>query len=565
MKLSLRNAGQNVKVSMKCKIRTSVTSDKVLSLCIVFGVQSALPLATATTPPMMMVNYYLALEAKDWEDIWYKDEGGRDKCMLVEVSLRRVDDSPVYNLRVPLKMTLQYDEMKAITVQNQDILRILGPPRQFIDGDSGKALVRFRVEDVSKNHQGQDFRLEIAADPTKFGDVAPISTPSVSVRSKRNKRQRSGVGAQSSDQQSATSGVDTEFGQPSRSAPYTSRHLSSTNREVPPPSTYRHNSPAAPMSQRATTSLAGVPDLTKLRDAMQGVIRWTDEVVNGLYPLQWQVIGYAPFPDGTIDYNHPYHSMPDPNPCISRVLSMYSSKTREDLRTLMNAVEQTLASSPSASRPDRLSQGVLRQTSEENRLGHSSLHESSNPRASAPRAFGQHAMEAAFPAAVARPPLPPQHSRGGGDHLPSLPIPASQLFKPGGVRAQDFEQSSEEIQSQVAYVLAKQYKSLMTGERLGFPAFNMSRDILGFYQESNTKVGMERFVPIHRLAPEFGPMERDQARHILSECIESKSDAVYFIKDFNSVTSLVDNALVYEWTKSYSGGGTARLESPAFS
>jgi len=57
---------------------------------------------------------------------------------------------------------------------------------------------------------------------------------------------------------------------------------------------------------------------------MQSVIRWTDEVVNGLYPLQWQVIGYAPFPDGTIDYNHPYHSMPNPNPCISRVLSMYS-------------------------------------------------------------------------------------------------------------------------------------------------------------------------------------------------------------------------------------------------
>ena len=55
-------------------------------------------------------------------------------------------------------------------------------------------------------------------------------------------------------------------------------------------------------------AMAGVSDVQALRAAMRGVIRWTEEVVNGLFPLKWQVIGYAQFPDGTVDYNRPYHS-----------------------------------------------------------------------------------------------------------------------------------------------------------------------------------------------------------------------------------------------------------------
>jgi len=559
MKISLRNAGQSVKIPITCKIRASVTSDKTLSLCIVFGAQATVPLATTTTSPMLMVNYYLSIEAQDWEDVWYKDEGGRDKCMLAEVSLRRVDDSPVYNLRVPLRMTLRYDDPISLTVQNQDILRVLGPPRQFIDGDTGKALVRFRVEDVSKNHQGQDFKLEVSADTSKFGDVAPVCTPSVSVRSKRNKRQRSSI--QTSDQQSTASATETDFAPSRPGAPFTSRQLSASRDPPQSSGTFRHTSPSA--SQRGSGSLTGVSDLTKLRDAMQGVIRWTDEVVNGLYPLQWQVIGYAPFPDGTIDYNHPYHSMPNPNPCISRVLSMYSSQTREDLRTLMNAVEQTLATNPMSGvggRDDRIPHSALRPSTEDSRVVLQTQLQDTHSRSAGRSGFRDHLTDSF---AISRQQSLTQHIHTSGS-LPSISGLNTQLYKTDS-RQSEFDQSLEEVQSQVAYVLAKQYKSLLTGERLGFPAFNIAREILGFYQESNTKVGMERFVPINRLAAEFGPVERDQASHILTECIESKSDAVYFIKDFDSVTSLVDHALVYEWSKSYSTSGPSRLEPPSFS
>jgi hypothetical protein len=72
---------------------------------------------------------------------------------------------------------------------------------------------------------------------------------------------------------------------------------------------------------------------------MKGIFQWVDEVVNGLYPLQWYVIGYARHPDGSPDYAHPYHNMPNPNKCISRVLAMYSAETRDHLRTILNAIE----------------------------------------------------------------------------------------------------------------------------------------------------------------------------------------------------------------------------------
>ena len=283
-----------------------------MTVCIGFSLESEnIHVNHAYTEPVQLVNYKLSIEPKDWEDVWYKDEGGRDKCMQAEVTLQRADGSPVYGLRVPLILVLRYADVLSTQVRNQDILKILGHPKQFIDPDTGNALVRFRVEDVSKNHQGQDFKLEISTDPTRFADVAPVSTPSVSVRSKRNKRQRF-----STDPVPASPALE-DVGQ-SR-LPYPPH--AATPYGVDP----QRLSGQVPYSYRPSYSPHDLPDTTetaRLQESLQGVIRWTDEVVNGLYPLQWKIIGYAPFPDGTVDYNHPYYSMPNPNACISKLLSM---------------------------------------------------------------------------------------------------------------------------------------------------------------------------------------------------------------------------------------------------
>ena len=105
------------------------------------------------------------------------------------------------------------------------------------------------------------------------------------------------------------------------------------------------------------------------------------------------------------------------------------------------------------------------------------------------------------------------------------------------------------LESEVAYVLAKEYKALRTGERLGFPAYNASKEILGFYRESNGKVGVGSFHPLSRHRDDFGPLQVLQANEILENAISKKSEAVHALKDWGSMANLLDHALVYDWSK----------------
>lgn len=108
----------------------------------------------------------------------------------------------------------------------------------------------------------------------------------------------------------------------------------------------------------------------------------------------------------------------------------------------------------------------------------------------------------------------------------------------------------ESRESEVEYVLAKQYKALRTGERLGFPAYSADKEILGFYREASGKVGVGQFSAISRHRNDFGPLEIMQATEILDDAIAKKSRAVHALKDWGgSVANLLDHALVYDWSK----------------
>jgi len=156
------------------------------------GIETGKMLASVSTKGFQVVKFKLVIEEGEWEDLWYKDEGGRDKCMHVVVGLYDNKRSLVHNRRIPLLLTLLYDTAVDYhsKVTKQDILQVLGSPRQFIDPDNARATIRFRIEDVSKNHQGQNFRVNISADSTNIACIAPVQTRSVSIRSKRNKCQR---------------------------------------------------------------------------------------------------------------------------------------------------------------------------------------------------------------------------------------------------------------------------------------------------------------------------------------------------------------------------------------
>ena len=135
------------------------------------------------------------------------------------------------------------------------------------------------------------------------------------------------------------------------------------------------------------------------------------------------------------------------------------------------------------------------------------------------------------------PPQPPQHQQASNH-------PGMQMHP---------DVLNDSVESEVAYVLAKQYKAARTGERLGFPAYSANKEILGFYREANGKVGVGSFHPLSRHRNDFGPLEVLQANEILERAIAKKSDAVHALKDWGTMANLLDHALVYDWSKDISG------------
>jgi len=568
---SSQRVKRSIKFRMKVGVMMHLRSDRKALYCIRLfpQVQHGSPLRGVEpifTTGFQLVNSKLEITTEDdeWPQCWYKDEGGREKGITVTAGLYDKDHGLVTGRRVPLKLTLLYDnDNRPIKVMRQSFLKLLGTTRPQIDPTTGTTTIKFRIDDVSKNHQGQGFCVEVAPDANAKGatkDIGPGTTPPVSVRSKRNKRQRT------------SSGVRSENMSPSREMMQTASH-----------------NMAAPFDMPDSTreGLAGVDDVVRLKDAMGGLVQWTREVVNGLYPLQWQLLGYEREPDGSVDYNRPYYSMPNPNATISRILNMYSESTRENIRVVMTAVEQTRRTGEGDVPDLDLGQPSTTDSPYQNAGRYASpfVH----PDGHVMQQTAQH-MAYAHPqqpftqehyAAVAKPAeaiaaqfhgsdlgtmqRAPMASPQIGGQVPHF-MPSAPQVRELGVARMDtgrreprsdphFADTTRE--GEVEYVLAKQYKAMRTGERLGFPAYSSLKEILGFYRESSVKVGVGRFVPISLHRDEFGPREKMQATRILEEAMVKTRDAVYELNKWGTISNLLDHALVFDWSKDVPNAATA--------
>ena len=554
------------------RIQSPVGADKPIQYCVriarkeVNGDNLFAALSPVLTRPVVVVSARLKVEASGWEPVFFKDEGGREKCMSVEVSLVDKNGEVIRGRRIPLKFTLLYDNDKSLRVMRQEILKVFGPPRQYVNPQTGSMTAQFRIEDVSKNHQGMGFKVEFSPDTSKAtADIAPAFSPQVSIRSKRNKRQRP---SQSGHGRSSSHGSE-------------SFQQSLGTASVP---TYQSQQPLSrdamgqQLSLRQQPLLSGAADFMALRAAMRGVIRWTEEVVNGLYPLKWEIIGYAQFPDGSPDYSRPYHSMPNPNECISKVLSMYSDETREHLRTLLETVESSTR--PKTSRPtegDASAPGAA--ISNEVMQPHTFPYGPQNsgpyppffPGPSQPELEQEGASPNRHWPGQGHTPFgypthnhgyPPQHGNG---YPAQVPHPSRQpQMHQGQVpsaavlpRAPPVKEAAhkEATKEDVEYIFAKQYKSLRTGEKIGFPCYDRSKAVIGFIRESSMKVGVGQFTPISNHRSEFGPTEIEHARRILEDAIAQKSPALHAKEVWGTVESLIDHALVYEWSKDAGNDG----------
>lgn len=507
--------------------------------------------ATAISSKILVVKYKILVSPSvDWSNVWYKDEGGRDKCMEVMAGVYDHQRALLYDA-VPLLLTLCYCSSNKryappIPVTNQDILRILGPKSNelSIDKTTGTIKIKFRVEDVSKNHQGQDFCVQLTVADSREGSrrIAPGLTPPITIRSKRNKR-----------------------GRPSTSTPVSTTGVYSEHK-------IQHSVTSA--DQSGLTQVCDSPDAMQLRDAVRGVAQWVDDVVSGLYSLQWQVVGYSRDANGNQDYSRPYHNMQNPNALIARVLTMYNESICDQLHLLQQAVgaqapqplsslryyPETVASLPPSFDPryGMMPPGYVLPPLRDNYIGGSGFSApyqqgyyssqdreqmmvtSSSSRANPERESQRTTLAVARRSHETSKPSPIRKTDGGRtatvasfEQLPSNDVVVHDASPDDGTR-----------ESEVEYILAKQFKSIRTGERLGFPAYSVNKELLGFYQTPSNKVGPGVFVPLSE--SDFGPAERLHARKILEQADE---ESVHSLKEWGSVLNMLNRALVYEWSQ----------------
>lgn len=141
----------------------------------------------------MSVRYQLTIQPdvdNPVPEVWYKDEGGKENRIDLKINLIGPNGDLVLNHPVPLKLTLTYASGEHVI--NQDLLQ-LAPDSKLIVDESGRALVRVRINDISKNHQKQLFCVMVSPDCTNaplLNEISPAVTEPVEVKSKRGKRQR---------------------------------------------------------------------------------------------------------------------------------------------------------------------------------------------------------------------------------------------------------------------------------------------------------------------------------------------------------------------------------------
>lgn len=100
--------------------------------------------------------------------VWYKDEGRKDHGMDLHVTLidQEGDDDenlkPVKGFDVPFNISVLYSNGDRVSKPNLLTLMPEGPCS--INKNSGKFYRRIRINDISKNHQRQLFRIRITPD-----------------------------------------------------------------------------------------------------------------------------------------------------------------------------------------------------------------------------------------------------------------------------------------------------------------------------------------------------------------------------------------------------------------
>ena len=130
--------------------------------------------------------YRLVFETESAVNPWFKDENRQDRYLEYRLVLVDARNEIMQDKYFVLDATVYYENGNIVPQQNIMTLHI--DSNMFIN-ELGRGSVRFRINDVSKNHQKQRFCLVVSCKPSPESEfVAPVVSKPLEVRSKRTKR-----------------------------------------------------------------------------------------------------------------------------------------------------------------------------------------------------------------------------------------------------------------------------------------------------------------------------------------------------------------------------------------
>lgn len=556
------------------------------------------------TSEMTVIQHRLLIQEK-LPELWYKDEGGRDKCMALPIFLVNEKGERVGNRPVPLRVTLLYENEHPVL--KQDILKMSPDCQRTIDS-SGKALLKLRIEDVSKNHQGQAFRLKVEADtaqsPMNF-DVAFDLSSTISVRSKRNKRRpHKGFPPQITHHIiNGTSTPGSTTSSPAGSNGENDMTFASTFTAEERRKKMRTGDISSPMGGNSPHS--GNP----LTGAMESVLGWTGAVVNGLHQLEWQTVGYESKTDGTADPDRPIYRCPacwrykdvmtyetaqhDTKCLIANLLLTYATDTMGHLDYVLKSIERfpALMASAQQASAEKVAKQFAAATSIHG-AGQSLVSPqnaaaalSNNPLSDDPSAAAGGIMTSTMMISsnMATPTTNQFSVANSAGAMPTNAAPVNMnlnsmegppgLFRNnsggltefmrqldeqeggdamfyqnlGGGQPNPSSQIADAIEMQVFYVVARMV-TLDTSNAIGFPAFDAAMNLLGFYQEGRDSTTTEVvFVPVSDI-PAISQTEIMETQRLLRSEMKDNSSAVFTLaRCNNNLVKLKEDVILFHW------------------
>lgn len=156
------------------------------------------PIPPVFTDRMYIVNRRLIID-DSLPDIFHNQRGGKNSCIELHISLRDHANEIVRGQTVPVKAILLYDKSFREVI-DQSILVSLD--NRMSIGPSGEAVLKFRIEEVSRNHQKQLFIIKIVPDTTAFprnSDIGPDTTTPIYVKSRPTRKKAHLLGRENGD------------------------------------------------------------------------------------------------------------------------------------------------------------------------------------------------------------------------------------------------------------------------------------------------------------------------------------------------------------------------------